>query len=114
MQFFSQFKTREQNGLVLYNGGKGHDFIAVELVNGHIHYLFNLGDKTIRIRDNAKSGLNDNKWHSVSIGRPRVKQHTLQVDDTFVIVTNTGHHENLDLNNLLYIGIFIEENLLIF
>lgn len=90
--------------MILYNEGKGHDFIAVELVSGHIHYLFNLGDKTVRIRDNSKAALNDNKWHSVSIGRPRIKQHTLQVDDTFVIVTNTGHHEDLDLTNLLYIG----------
>ncbi|KAK6635116.1 hypothetical protein RUM44_000365 [Polyplax serrata] len=98
------FKTREPNGIILYNEGKGHDFLAVELVNGHIHYLFNLGDKTIRIRDNSKAGLNDNKWHSVAIGRPRVKQHTLQVDDTFVIVTNPGHHEDLDLTNLLYLG----------
>jgi leucine-rich repeat transmembrane neuronal protein 1/2 len=70
---YFQFKTREAGGLLLYNGGTGgrgqQDFIAVELVGGHVHYVFDLGDGVVRVRDNARASLNDNKWHAVTIGK---------------------------------------------
>lgn len=99
-----QFKTREANGLILYNAGRERDFIAVELVNGHVHYVFDLGDGPVRIRDTSKSKLNDGKWHAVSIGRPASKRHTLAVDDHVTAVNSQGSNENLDLDGLLYIG----------
>ena len=40
---YLQLKTSDEDGLILYNGGKGDDFIAVELIKGHIHYTFNMG-----------------------------------------------------------------------
>ena len=40
---YFQLKTSDEDGLILYNGGKGDDFIAVELIKGHIHYTFNMG-----------------------------------------------------------------------
>ncbi|XP_049784610.1 neurexin-1 isoform X4 [Schistocerca cancellata] len=101
---YFQFKTREANGLILYNGGRGHDFVAVELVSGHLHYVFNLGDGAVRVRDNARASLNDNQWHAVTIGRPSARQHTLMVDDSFAIVTSLGTNENLDLAGILYLG----------
>ncbi|XP_046998627.1 neurexin-1 isoform X1 [Schistocerca americana] len=101
---YFQLKTREANGLILYNGGRGHDFVAVELVSGHLHYVFNLGDGAVRVRDNARAPLNDNHWHAVTIGRPSARQHTLMVDDSFAIVTSLGTNENLDLAGILYLG----------
>ncbi|KAL6444648.1 hypothetical protein ACFW04_002028 [Cataglyphis niger] len=101
---YFQFKTREANGLILYNAGREHDFIAVELVNGHIHYVFDLGDGAVRVRDTSKSKLNDGKWHAVSIGRPASKRHTLAVDDHVTAVNSQGSNENLDLDGILYIG----------
>ncbi|XP_031785413.1 neurexin-1 isoform X3 [Nasonia vitripennis] len=101
---YFQFKTREANGLILYNAGRERDFIAVELVNGHIHYLFDLGDGPVRLRDSTKSRLNDGKWHSVSIARPAPKRHTLAVDDHVAVANSPGNNENLDLDGLLYIG----------
>ncbi|XP_021923606.1 neurexin-3 isoform X3 [Zootermopsis nevadensis] len=101
---YFQFKTREPSGLILYNAGREQDFLAVELVNGHLHYIFNLGDGPVRVRDNARSSLNDNRWHAVTIGRPSPKQHTLMVDDNFAIVTSLGTNENLDLAGILYLG----------
>ncbi|TGZ57018.1 Neurexin-3-alpha [Temnothorax longispinosus] len=98
------FKTREANGLILYNAGREHDFIAVELVNGHVHYVFDLGDGAVRVRDTSKSKLNDGKWHAVSIGRPASKRHTLAVDDHVTAVNSQGSNENLDLDGILYIG----------
>ncbi|XP_029177098.1 neurexin-1-like isoform X2 [Nylanderia fulva] len=101
---YFQFKTREGNGLILFNGGREHDFIAVELVNGHIHYVFDLGDGAVRVRDTSKTKLNDGKWHAVSIGRPASKRHTLAVDDHVTAVNSQGSNENLDLDGILYIG----------
>lgn len=99
-----QFKTREANGLILYNAGRERDFIAVELVNGHVHYVFDLGDGPVRVRDASKSKLNDGKWHAVSIGRPASKKHTLAVDDHVTVGNSPGSNENLDLDGILYIG----------
>ncbi|XP_025992856.2 neurexin-1 isoform X6 [Solenopsis invicta] len=101
---YFQFKTREANGLILYNAGREHDFIAVELVNGHVHYVFDLGDGAVRVRDTSKTKLNDGKWHAVSIGRPASKRHTLSVDDHVTAVNSQGSNENLDLDGILYIG----------
>ena len=101
---YFQFKTREANGLILFNAGRERDFIAVELVNGHVHYVFDLGDGPVRVRDSSRSRLNDGKWHAVSIGRPAPKRHTLAVDDHVTVVNSQGSNENLDLDGILCIG----------
>ncbi len=49
-----QFKTFESNGILFYNVGKASDFIALELVNGRLHYTLNLGYGPISIKDNAQ------------------------------------------------------------
>ena len=82
----------------------GHDFIALELINGHVHLIFSLGDRPVRVRDNNKMALNDNKWHVVTVSRPSSLQHTLLVDDTLATVTNGGSSETLDLQGFLYLG----------
>ena len=53
----------------MFNSGKGHDFVAVELVNGHINYILNLGYGPIVIKDSCPGPLNDNQWHTVQIAR---------------------------------------------
>ncbi|CAD6216241.1 GSCOCG00011309001-RA-CDS, partial [Cotesia congregata] len=101
---YFQFKTKESNGLILFNAGKGKDFIAIELLDGHVHYVIDLGDGALRIRDIAKSRLNDGKWHSVTISRPAPKKHTLAIDDNATVILSEGSNENLDLDGILYIG----------
>ncbi|KAK3867252.1 hypothetical protein Pcinc_027284 [Petrolisthes cinctipes] len=101
---YFQFKTLQPSGLLMYNGGKGHDFFALELVNGHVHLTFNLGDGPVRVRDNNKMALNDNKWHVVTVSRPSSLQHTLMVDDNLATVTNIGSSDTLDLQGFLYLG----------
>lgn len=83
------FRTTEMDGLLFYNGGKKQDFIAVELVNGHIHCVFNLGDGVVTMKDKIKSFLNDNRWHTVSIRRPTPKIHTMQVDEDLEMHTTS-------------------------
>ncbi|XP_023027641.2 neurexin 1 isoform X2 [Leptinotarsa decemlineata] len=97
------FRTREANGLILFNGGKKEDFVAVELVDGHINYIVNVGDGTVTLRDTVRDHLNDNRWHTVGIRRPSVKQHTLMVDNDIVIAANFGTG-NLELDGILYLG----------
>lgn len=97
------FKTREANGLILFNGGKKEDFVAIELVEGHVHYIVNVGDGVVSIKDNCKSHLNDNRWHTITIRRPTAKQHTLMVDEDVVVAQNLGVG-NLDLDGILYLG----------
>ncbi|KAE8750772.1 hypothetical protein FOCC_FOCC002482 [Frankliniella occidentalis] len=106
---YFQFKTRQASGILLYNGGRDHDFLAVELISGHVHFIFDLGDGPVRLHDNAHSALNDNRWHSVTISRPGPHEHTLLVDDGFSSVTSKGKNENLDLDGLLYVGGLPEE-----
>ena len=65
-----QFRTYEQNGLIMFNAGKASDFIAIELNNGKLYYTLNLGYGPISIKDTAPNKLSDNKWHAVTIGRP--------------------------------------------
>ena len=43
VDIFFKFKTSEENGLLMYNAGKNNDFLGLELVNGHVHYIFNMG-----------------------------------------------------------------------
>ncbi|XP_059050815.1 neurexin-1-like [Achroia grisella] len=97
------FRTTEMDGLLFYNGGKKQDFIAVELVNGHVHCVFNLGDGVVTMKDKLKNFLNDNRWHSVSIRRPTPKIHTLQVDEDLEMHT-TGSNLMLDLDSILFVA----------
>lgn len=46
------FLTRSPNGLLLYNGQKPGgvgDFVALTLLNGFLHFTFNLGSGTANI-----------------------------------------------------------------
>lgn len=108
LNVYFQFKTREPNGLILFNGGgKKSDFFAVELVNGHLHYVFDQGDGTRRLQSKHRLSLNDNKWHTVTLGRPSLYQHTMLVDDSLITAsTSSGVERNLhlDLEGLLYVG----------
>ncbi|KAG6442553.1 hypothetical protein O3G_MSEX002421 [Manduca sexta] len=97
------FRTTEMDGLLFYNGGKKQDFIAIELVNGHIHCVFNLGDGVVTMKDKLKAYLNDNRWHTVSVRRPTPKIHTLQVDDDLEMHT-TSSNLMLELDSVLYVG----------
>ncbi|KAG8236177.1 hypothetical protein J437_LFUL013443 [Ladona fulva] len=104
---YFQMKTLQPSGLILYNAGRDDNFFAVELVGGHIHYVFDLGDGPVRVRDNARMSLNDGKWHGVTIGRPSPKRHTLMVDDHFAFVvtgSGLGVADTFDLDGILYVG----------
>lgn len=98
-------KTALANGLILYNNGQNSDFLAVELVDGQINYVFSLGKVVNRIKSRSKERLNDNKWHLVSIWRSTKSNHELSVDSILYRHT-TKSNENLQFNliDFLYVG----------
>ncbi|KAM4721028.1 neurexin-2-beta isoform 14-T14 [Rhinophrynus dorsalis] len=103
MHLLFMFRGRHPDGLLLYNGGQGPDFIAVELVKGYIHYVFDLGNGPSLMKGNSERPLNDNQWHSVAVSRDPGNAHTLRIDGRTVTQHSTGA-SNLDLKGELYIG----------
>ncbi|XP_064006875.1 neurexin 3 isoform X10 [Pogoniulus pusillus] len=103
MHLFFQFKTTSADGFILFNTGDGNDFIAVELVKGYIHYVFDLGNGPNVIKGNSDRPLNDNQWHNVVITRDNSNTHSLKVD-TKVVTQVINGAKNLDLKGDLYIA----------
>ncbi|XP_051578005.1 neurexin-3a isoform X3 [Myxocyprinus asiaticus] len=103
MHLFFQFKTTSPDGFILFNSGDGSDFIAVELVKGYIHYVFDLGNGPNVIKGNSERALHDNQWHNVVITRDNSNIHTLKVDAKAVSQVVNGA-KNLDLKGDLYIA----------
>ncbi|XP_049320194.1 neurexin 3a isoform X16 [Astyanax mexicanus] len=103
MHLFFQFKTTSADGIILFNSGDGNDFIAVELVKGYIHYVFDLGNGPNLIKGNSDRPLNDNQWHNVVITRDNSNLHTLKIDAKAVSQVVNGA-KNLDLKGDLYIA----------
>uniref|UniRef100_A0A3P9P5M8 Neurexin 3a n=1 Tax=Poecilia reticulata TaxID=8081 RepID=A0A3P9P5M8_POERE len=103
MHLFFQFKTTSPDGFILFNSGDGNDFIAVELVKGYIHYVFDLGNGPNLIKGKSERSLNDNQWHNVAITRDNSNTHTLKVDATATSQTINGA-KNLDLKGDLFIA----------
>jgi len=95
---FFQFRTVQSSGLLLFAGrlpvptstsSPGGDFIAVELVNGVVRYVFGKVDGSNDegpaprvVRANIRESLADDEWHELSLLRPTLSQHILRVDDT--------------------------------
>ncbi|TRY86637.1 hypothetical protein DNTS_018605 [Danionella cerebrum] len=103
MHLFFQFKTTSSDGFILFNSGDGNDFIAVELVKGFIHYVFDLGNGPSLLKGNSDSPLNDNQWHNVVITRDSSNTHTLKVDTKSVSQVVNGA-KNLDLKGDLFVA----------
>ena len=99
------FKTREENGLILFNGGQNEDFVSVELVNGQVLYAFSLGKTINTIKSKSKEKLNDNEWHLVSVWRSTKTDHELTVDSLVYKYSSDKHKYTMfNLGDKLYIG----------
>lgn len=62
-----QLKTTESEGLLLYNAGKERDFFSMELYQGFLYYVYNMGEGAQRVKANTNHPINDNHWHEVSL-----------------------------------------------
>ncbi len=102
---FFQLKTTQPNGLIMYNGDGTGDFFALELVNGHIQYVYNVGSGPRFVPSMLDQKINDNKWHEIGVLRTSLEQFILRVDETAAfdnLPDNRAVH--LDTNDKLYIG----------
>ena len=98
-------RTTQPNGIIMYSGGgKGKDFMALELVNGHVSYVFNVGSGPRVVRVHHRP-INDNKWHDISIVRPTLNEHVLRVDDaTEMDKLPDMRSVHFDTSDVFYIG----------
>ncbi|XP_033247045.1 protocadherin-like wing polarity protein stan isoform X1 [Drosophila miranda] len=64
-----RFATVQDNGLLLYNGryNELHDFIALEILEGHISFSYSLGDHSQRLSVEQQSKVSDGQWHEVEV-----------------------------------------------
>ena len=65
----SQLKTTQADGLIMFSGhldaAKSQDFVAIELFEGHLRYVFDVGSGARVIQDRLARPINDNRWHEV-------------------------------------------------
>ena len=102
MKLMFKFKTREQNGLMLYNAGPGDDVIAIELSNGKLRLAYNLGMKNMFTMGPSPKLLNDNMWHTVQVLLNEQGQLTVQVDGDSIVVSNIEGDKKLNLFGYVY------------
>ena len=97
------FKTREKDGLLFYNDGQGRDFLAIELVNGLLHFSVDDGSGPTTQVANSPS-LDDNKWHMVHVEQTSPHSFDIMVDGVPTTINLRRTTNRIDLTGLLYIG----------
>ncbi|KAH3844655.1 hypothetical protein DPMN_086914 [Dreissena polymorpha] len=101
-----KFKTRQNSGLILYSGLNGPDFLAMEIDDGYLYYIYDMGGGSKRVHVNTPEPLNDNNWHDVSLFRPQMDQQQIRVDSNPSTVEDMKGYSarHFDLKGPLYIG----------
>ena len=103
---YFQLKTTQPDGLILFSGSEeDKDFLALELVDGKLKYIFNVGSGPRIVKANLRQNINDNKWHQIALVRHTLETHMLRVDDT-VAYDNLpdGSSVHFDTPPVFYIG----------
>ncbi|KAM3932470.1 neurexin-1 isoform 10-T10 [Leptodactylus fuscus] len=109
------FRTTEPNGLILFSHGKPRpqkdaknpqmikvDFFAIEMLDGHLYLLLDMGSGTIKIKAITKK-VNDGEWYHVDFQRDG-RTGTISVNTIRTPYTAPGESEILDLDDDLYLG----------
>ncbi|XP_005796764.1 contactin-associated protein 1 [Xiphophorus maculatus] len=109
------FKTLEQDGLLLHSEGIQGDLLTLELKKGRLYLHISLGSSIIhkvdgRITLTAGSLLDNLHWHYVTIKRYG-RQVNFTVDSQTVTAVCKGEFTHLDLDDQMYVGGVIEPNL---
>ena len=101
-----QFKTTEADGLIFYNAGRGQDFFAIELKDGFLYYIYNMGDGPQQVKTNTRQPLNNNKWHEVRLLRTEIYKQLIRIDDNTPTIDNLSGAQavNFDLEGNFFVG----------
>lgn len=99
-----EFQTIESNGVMLYNSGldSQSDFFAIEILDGHLFMLMDLGSGAIKVQASPQR-VDDGNLHHLSL-EYRGKEGTLVLDDQRKKYTTIGDSGQLDLAGKLYVG----------
>ncbi|XP_075346015.1 neurexin-2-like isoform X14 [Mycteria americana] len=103
------FRTTEANGLLLFAQGRpqgpGHprpDYFALELLDGHLYLLLDMGSGGIKVRASARK-VTDGEWCHVDVQRDGRKG-SVSVNSRSTPFLASGESEVLDLDSELYLG----------
>ncbi|XP_034165101.1 neurexin 1a isoform X9 [Pangasianodon hypophthalmus] len=111
------FRTTEPNGLLLFSHGKPKqqqqkdpkgpktmkvDFFAIEMLDGHLYLLLDMGSGTTKTRAVNKK-VNDGEWYHVDFQRDG-RSGTISVNSVRTPYNAPGESEILDLDDTLYLG----------
>ncbi|XP_030629200.1 neurexin 1a isoform X4 [Chanos chanos] len=111
------FRTTEPNGLLLFSHGKPKqqqqkdpkspktlkvDFFAIEMLDGHLYLLLDMGSGTTKTRAVNKK-VNDGEWYHVDFQRDG-RSGTISVNSVRTPFNAPGESEILDLDDVLYLG----------
>ncbi|XP_072523259.1 neurexin 1a isoform X1 [Salminus brasiliensis] len=111
------FRTTEPNGLLLFSHGKPKqqqqkdpkspktmkvDFFAIEMLDGHLFLLLDMGSGTTKTRAVNKK-VNDGEWYHVDFQRDG-RSGTISVNSVRTPYNAPGESEILDLDDTLYLG----------
>ncbi|XP_073773877.1 neurexin 1a isoform X22 [Danio rerio] len=111
------FRTTEPNGLLLFSHGKPKpqqqkdpkspktlkvDFFAIEMLDGHLYLLLDMGSGTTKTRAVNKK-VNDGEWYHVDFQRDG-RSGTISVNSIRTPYNAPGESEILDLDDKLYLG----------
>ncbi|XP_039517343.1 neurexin 1a isoform X22 [Pimephales promelas] len=111
------FRTTEPNGLLLFSHGKPKpqqqkdpkspktlkvDFFAIEMLDGHLYLLLDMGSGTTKTRAVNKK-VNDGEWYHVDFQRDG-RSGTISVNSIRTPYNAPGESEILDLDDILYLG----------
>ncbi|XP_051529639.1 neurexin-1a isoform X9 [Myxocyprinus asiaticus] len=111
------FRTTEPNGLLLFSHGKPRpqlqkdpkspktlkvDFFAIEMLDGHLYLLLDMGSGTTKTRAVNKK-VNDGEWYHVDFQRDG-RSGTISVNSIRTPYNAPGESEILDLDDILYLG----------
>ncbi|XP_071265437.1 neurexin-1a-like isoform X16 [Salvelinus alpinus] len=110
------FRTTEPSGLLLFSHGKPKqapkdskspltlkvDFFAIEMLDGHLYLLLDMGSGTTKTRAINKK-VNDGEWYHVDFQRDG-RSGTISINTQRQAYTAPGESEILDLDDNLYLG----------
>ncbi|CAB3396748.1 unnamed protein product [Caenorhabditis bovis] len=99
------FRSTSPDGLILYHGvmqNNASDYVAFELIDGHLFMIINLGSGVVRLQTTAIK-VNDGEWHHVQLDR--VSRTGSVIVDAIKIDFNTpGVSSNLIIDDPIFIG----------
>jgi len=102
------FRSERSEGLLIFHGqkpetdGRGEDYLAVVLVNGHLEMSWELGGGPSQIR--SKDKVDDGRWHRAILTRKGVNGKMILDDRAPQMGSSQGTMAVLNAKGSLYVG----------